>query len=269
MTRVVDHLIAADDSEMRVMSMLRGQDLRDALVDEAELPTTDPDRLAGPFAHIVVDEAQELTDAEWQMLLLRCPSRSFTVVGDRAQARHGFTESWPERLERVGLDRIGCGVAEHQLPDAEGGHGVLLVVVVVVVVVVGVPASVVGRSWGLRPGGAATCEMCARWPAIRRAHSRALSKSRWSPARGPRAMRLARKPLADGGCSRPPNATTGAAPMSCAYRCTLLGAGVCSFAASGPQGPLWNSQVETAHPPAARSAMSRSTLTASRRHRFS
>jgi len=37
-----------------------------------------------------VDEAQELTDAEWQMLLLRCPSRSFTIVGDRAQARHGF-----------------------------------------------------------------------------------------------------------------------------------------------------------------------------------
>jgi superfamily I DNA/RNA helicase len=53
-----------------------------------------------------VDEAQELTDAEWQMLLLRCPSRSFTIVGDRAQARHGFTESWPERLERIGLDRI-------------------------------------------------------------------------------------------------------------------------------------------------------------------
>jgi superfamily I DNA/RNA helicase len=54
----------------------------------------------------VVDEAQELTDAEWQMLRLRCPSRSFTIVGDRAQARHGFTESWTERLERVGLDRV-------------------------------------------------------------------------------------------------------------------------------------------------------------------
>ena len=34
------------------------------------------------------------------------PSRSFTVVGDRAQARHGFTESWQQRLERVGFDRI-------------------------------------------------------------------------------------------------------------------------------------------------------------------
>jgi superfamily I DNA/RNA helicase len=39
-------------------------------------------------------------------MLLRCPSRSFTIVGDRAQARHGFTESWQERLERIGLDRI-------------------------------------------------------------------------------------------------------------------------------------------------------------------
>jgi DNA helicase IV len=27
-------------------------------------------------------------------------------VGDRAQARHGFTETWQERLERVGLDRV-------------------------------------------------------------------------------------------------------------------------------------------------------------------
>jgi DNA helicase IV len=105
-TSVVDNLIEADDSEMLVMSMLRGADLQNALVDETALPTADPDLLAGPFAHIVVDEAQELTDAEWQMLLLRCPARSFTVVGDRAQARHGFTESWQERLERIGLNRI-------------------------------------------------------------------------------------------------------------------------------------------------------------------
>jgi hypothetical protein len=108
MARVVDDLIEAVDDEYGVglVTMLRGEDFQDALVNEAALPGPDPDRLAGPFAHIVVDEAQELTDAEWQMLLLRCPSRSFTIVGDRAQARHGFTESWPERLERVGFDQI-------------------------------------------------------------------------------------------------------------------------------------------------------------------
>ena len=32
-------------------------------------------------------------------------AESFTIVGDRAQARHGFTETWEERLERIGLDR--------------------------------------------------------------------------------------------------------------------------------------------------------------------
>jgi DNA helicase IV len=106
MDRVVEHLIATDDSEMQVMSMLRVHDVRGALVDEASHLRSDPDRLAGPFAHIVVDEAQELTDAEWQMLIRRCPSRSLTIVGDRAQARHGFTESWPERLARIGLDQV-------------------------------------------------------------------------------------------------------------------------------------------------------------------
>ncbi|MGW6548455.1 RNA polymerase recycling motor ATPase HelR, partial [Streptomyces massasporeus] len=108
MADVIDDLLEAhtyDDGE-GVLVMLHGQDMRNSLVDDSALPTADPDRLAGPFVHIVVDEAQELTDAEWQMLLLRCPSRSFTVVGDRAQARHGFTESWRERLERIGLDRV-------------------------------------------------------------------------------------------------------------------------------------------------------------------
>ncbi|GAA2080789.1 RNA polymerase recycling motor ATPase HelR [Microbacterium hatanonis] len=108
MDRVVDDLIAShelDDGE-GLMTMLRGDDVRTSLVDDASVPRLDPDLLRGPFSHIVVDEAQELTDAEWRMLLDRCPSRSFTIVGDRAQARHGFAESWEERLERVGLRHV-------------------------------------------------------------------------------------------------------------------------------------------------------------------
>ncbi|GAA1191750.1 RNA polymerase recycling motor ATPase HelR [Streptomyces hebeiensis] len=106
MAGVIDNLLDADADGEGAVTMLHGQDLRDTLVDGTAPPGVAPDLLAGPFAHIVVDEAQELTDAEWQMLLLRCPSLSFTIVGDRAQARHGFTESWRERLERVGFDRI-------------------------------------------------------------------------------------------------------------------------------------------------------------------
>ncbi len=106
MDGVVDHLLNADHDSEGAVAMLRGADLREALIDHTEAEPVDPDLLAGPFAHIVVDEAQELTDAEWQMLIARCPSRSFTIVGDRAQARHGFTESWTERLERAGLERV-------------------------------------------------------------------------------------------------------------------------------------------------------------------
>ncbi|MCR8943142.1 AAA family ATPase [Streptomyces sp. OUCMDZ-4982] len=112
MDQVIDALLAdetladADVDSEGALVMLHGQDLRNSLAGPEAVTDAAPDRLAGPFAHIVVDEAQELTDAEWQMLLVRCPSRSFTVVGDRAQARHGFTESWRERLERVGLDRV-------------------------------------------------------------------------------------------------------------------------------------------------------------------
>ncbi|MFJ2023947.1 RNA polymerase recycling motor ATPase HelR [Streptomyces sp. NPDC087897] len=112
MDRVVDSLLAdetladADADGEGALVMLRGADLRESLATADRPSGVEADLLAGPFAHIVVDEAQELTDAQWQMLIRRCPSRSFTVVGDRAQARHGFPEPWRERLERVGLDRI-------------------------------------------------------------------------------------------------------------------------------------------------------------------
>jgi hypothetical protein len=124
MAQVVDHLVAADDSEMQVMSMLRREDFQYVLVDEEALRDDDADPFAGPFAHVVVDEAQELTDAEWQMLLLRCPSRSFTVVGDRAQARHGFVEPWQQRLERVGLRdvRLASLTINYRTPEEVMGE---------------------------------------------------------------------------------------------------------------------------------------------------
>lgn len=106
MDQVVTDLLQADPDSEGSLQMLRRDSIRDDLIDEAGLASAEPDALAGPFTHIIVDEAQELTDAEWQMLLNRCPSRSFTIVGDRAQARHGFTESWQERLQRIGLDMI-------------------------------------------------------------------------------------------------------------------------------------------------------------------
>lgn len=103
MDLVIEDLLAADDDE-RMLAQLRQDGIRDALVDQgAAGPAPDPDGFAGPFAHVVVDEAQELTEAEWAMVLSRCPSQSLTVVGDRAQARRGFVETWEDRLRRVGV----------------------------------------------------------------------------------------------------------------------------------------------------------------------
>ncbi|NEG70042.1 AAA family ATPase [Bifidobacterium sp. BRDM6] len=54
------------------------------------------------YGHIVVDEAQELTPMEWHMLVRRCPSRSFTIVGDVAQTSAlGGTRSWKSTMNQL------------------------------------------------------------------------------------------------------------------------------------------------------------------------
>jgi DNA helicase IV len=55
-----------------------------ALLDEARaLIDGLPEAIYG---HIVVDEAQQLSEMQWRMLMRRCPQRSMTVVGDLAQS---------------------------------------------------------------------------------------------------------------------------------------------------------------------------------------
>ncbi len=51
------------------------------------------------YGHIIVDEAQELSPMAWRALLRRCPSLSFTVVGDLDQRRgHQRPRTWREAL---------------------------------------------------------------------------------------------------------------------------------------------------------------------------
>jgi hypothetical protein len=58
------------------------------------------------YGHVVIDEAQELSEMQWQMVLRRCPSRSITAVGDidQAEAAHRHT-SWAEAVQAVFRDR--------------------------------------------------------------------------------------------------------------------------------------------------------------------
>lgn len=106
MDDVVSNLLEANDDPDSPLPLLNRDSIREALIDEDVAPTLEGNPLDGPFGHVIVDEAQELTDAQWQMVLARCPSRSVTVVGDRAQARDGFAETWEERLRRVGFGAV-------------------------------------------------------------------------------------------------------------------------------------------------------------------
>ncbi|TQM32200.1 DNA helicase IV [Nocardia bhagyanarayanae] len=89
-----DHLLAQD--------MLYAEDLADRFLERdtrevAERAAADRD---WTYRHIVVDEAQELSEMDWRVLMRRCPGRSFTVVGDLAQRRSAAgATSWDAMLE--------------------------------------------------------------------------------------------------------------------------------------------------------------------------
>lgn len=54
------------------------------------------------YAHVVVDEAQELSAMAWRAIARRCPSRSMTVVGDLAQTSSSAgAHSWRDALDEV------------------------------------------------------------------------------------------------------------------------------------------------------------------------
>ncbi|WP_165070038.1 UvrD-helicase domain-containing protein [Marisediminicola senii] len=87
---------------MDVAGQVNAEDLADNFAEGAARGTT-AERAAADrswtYGHIVVDEAQELSPMQWRMLLRRCPLRSFTVVGDIAQAASASASStWKRAL---------------------------------------------------------------------------------------------------------------------------------------------------------------------------
>jgi DNA helicase IV len=71
--------------------------LADKLTDTREVE----DELHSTYAHILVDEAQDVTPMQWRMLRRRGPQASWTIVGDPAQS------SWPDPAEtRRALDDL-------------------------------------------------------------------------------------------------------------------------------------------------------------------
>jgi DNA helicase IV len=88
-----DHLFATD--------LLYAEDLADRFVehDTRELVERAAADRDWTYRHVVVDEAQELSEMDWRVLMRRCPGRSFTVVGDLAQRRSAAgATSWDTML---------------------------------------------------------------------------------------------------------------------------------------------------------------------------
>jgi len=68
-------------------------------VPEPEEPTATED----DYAHVILDEAQDLSPMECQMIARRAEYASMTIVGDLGQATHPLAAgSWPELLARLG-----------------------------------------------------------------------------------------------------------------------------------------------------------------------
>jgi DNA helicase IV len=89
-----DHLLAQD--------MLDAEDLADRFIerDTRELVERAAADRDWTYGHVVVDEAQELSEMDWRVLMRRCPSKSFTIVGDLAQRRSAAgATSWDSMLE--------------------------------------------------------------------------------------------------------------------------------------------------------------------------
>ena len=90
-----------DVSQFGVAEVRAGVDSRAVGTKSSRTALTDPrelllqGRIEGPgeYAHVLVDEAQDLSPMQWRMLGRRGRYSSWTVVGDAAQA------SWPDAVE--------------------------------------------------------------------------------------------------------------------------------------------------------------------------
>ncbi|SDC71961.1 DNA helicase IV [Sanguibacter gelidistatuariae] len=76
---------------------------------------------AWTYAHLVVDEAQELSAMAWRALIRRCPSRSMTIVGDVAQTSSpAGARSWSAMLTPLLRDawRMSELTVNYRTPEA-------------------------------------------------------------------------------------------------------------------------------------------------------
>lgn len=78
------------------------EELSDRFADVDVAATRVADRR---FAHVVVDEAQDISAMQWRAIARRCPTRSMTIVGDLDQASQPWSlHDWSTVIAAVGAD---------------------------------------------------------------------------------------------------------------------------------------------------------------------
>ena len=81
---------------------------------------SDDDHELRTFGHVLVDEAQDLSAMEWRMLARRCPSGSFTLVGDLGQAsRPGALADWAAIGDALGKEPRSVNLSVNYRTPAE------------------------------------------------------------------------------------------------------------------------------------------------------
>ena len=93
---------------MQVGGLVNAKALADNFAELGDRATTAEKAAADrtwTYGHVVVDEAQELSPMQWRLLLRRGPQRSFTIVGDIAQAASASAASnWKDALDPLLAD---------------------------------------------------------------------------------------------------------------------------------------------------------------------
>ncbi len=99
---VIDTDAAMHEDELRAVDLVNAEWLADR--HEVRDHRTLAERAAADrewtYGHVVVDEAQELSEMDWRALMRRSPNRSMTIVGDLAQRQaEAGVRSWDVLLK--------------------------------------------------------------------------------------------------------------------------------------------------------------------------
>ncbi len=98
--------VPAEHAEDPLLFLEAGAQVEEIVTTADRLATNreiDEDEPIDTYAHVLVDEAQDVTPMQWRMLRRRGPQASWTLVGDPAQSSYSYSQE----IERAIRDLIG------------------------------------------------------------------------------------------------------------------------------------------------------------------